>query len=387
MSPKTISILVAALAVGIVLSGSIYTVDETKQVVLTQFGQRIGKPITTPGLNFKMPFTQKANFFEKRVLEWDGPSVEMATREKVYITVDAFARWRISDPGVFFERLRDERSARSRLNDILGSESQSAVARHDLIELIRTTKGALPVNPELATPAGGNTDRSSVRIGRPAIEKMVQEASVPKLANYGIELLDFNFKRINYTSRVSEQIYARMVSEREQIAERYRSEGAGEAAKILGNRDKDLLRIESEAYKKVQEIQGEADAKATEIYARAYNASPEAQELFGFVKSMDTYKTILGPQNTLILTTESDLFRFLKSSTSTLGSSPSLERPATPASPAKPRVTAPAATPAPAPPVAPEAKPEPAAAPEPAAETPAPPAPTPAPAPATEPAP
>ena len=357
MSPKRSVLIVAALILGGFIATSLYSVSESEQVILTQFGKIIGEPITEPGLHFKMPFIQQANVFEKRILEWDGPSTEMATKEKVYLVVDAFARWRISDPKAYFTSLRDERTAQSRLNDLIGGETRSVVARHELIELVRTTKGVLPGNPELALAGTMAGNKTEVKLGRPAIEQMVVQVAAPKVKELGIELLDFRFKRLNYTSRVSAQIYSRMVSEREQIADRYRSEGAGEAAKILGSRDKELFRIESEAYKKVQEVQGEADAKATEIYAKAYNASPAAQELYAFVKTMDTYKASLGEKSTLILTTDSELFRYLKDESgvvrpdaAAVGAAPAL-RPAPPAvTPVpKPVSSAPAVAPSPPP--------------------------------------
>ncbi|MFM8379023.1 MAG: protease modulator HflC [Planctomycetia bacterium] len=306
-----------ALLAAIAIFGCAYTVDQTEQVVLTQFGRPIGEPINAStsrsgaGLHFKLPFIQTANRFEKRILEWDGPPGEMTTRDKLFVVVDTFARWRIADPLKYFQSLRDERSALSRLDDIIGSETRNVVARHDLIEVVRSDKDRKPErDAALGDAATGGLP--PIRFGREALEKEILAAAAQKVGIWGIELLDVRVKRINYKSGVIEKIYDRMMSERLQIAERFRSEGAGEAAKIEGRKEKDLRRIESEAYRKVQELQGTADAKASEIYARAYAASPQAADFYAFMKTLDTYKATLGRDSTLILTTDSDLFRLLK---------------------------------------------------------------------------
>ncbi len=306
-----------AVLAAIGLFGCAYTVDQTEQVVLTQFGRPIGEPINAAasrsgaGLHFKLPFVQTANRFEKRILEWDGPPGEMTTRDKLFVVVDTFARWRIADPLKYFQSLRDERSALSRLDDIIGSETRNVVARHDLIELVRSDKDRKPERDAALADAGAG-GLPPIRFGREALEKEILAAAMQKVGIWGIELLDVRVKRINYKSGVIEKIYDRMMSERLQIAERFRSEGAGEAAKIQGRKEKDLRRIESEAYRKVQELTGAADAKASEIYARAYTASPLAADFYAFTKTLDTYRETLGRDSTLILTTESDLFRLLK---------------------------------------------------------------------------
>jgi membrane protease subunit HflC len=304
-----------AIILFVVLSSAVYTVNEGEQVVITQFGKPVGEPIVQAGLRFKTPFIQTVNRFEKRILEWDGPSSKMPTRDKVYIVVDTFGRWRIKDPLAFFQQLRDERSALSRLDDILGSETRNVIARHDFIEAVRSTKDRKPMVDEQSLPDGRLTPMPTIIKGRALLEREVFASAAPKVASFGIELLDVRFKRINYNETVSDTIYSRMVSEREQIAERFRSEGAGEAAKIDGNRERDLFQIESEAYKKIQEIEGTADAKAIEIYAKAYDQTPVSRELFEFLKTMESYKTILSGDTNLILTTNSDLLRYLKSST------------------------------------------------------------------------
>ncbi|NCA11149.1 protease modulator HflC [bacterium] len=306
-----------ALLAAIAIFGCAYTVDQTEQVVLTQFGRPIGEPINAAtsrsgaGLHFKLPFVQTANRFEKRILEWDGPPGEMTTRDKLFVVVDTFARWRIADPLKYFQSLRDERSALSRLDDIIGSETRNVVARHDLIEVVRSDKDRKPERDAvLGDAAAGGLP--PIRFGREALEKEILAAATQKVGIWGIELLDVRVKRINYKSGVIEKIYDRMMSERLQIAERFRSEGAGEAAKIAGRKERDLRRIESEAYRTVQELQGKADAQASEIYARAYTASPQAADFYAFTKTLDTYKSTLGRDSTLILTTDSDLFKLLK---------------------------------------------------------------------------
>ncbi|WFP50584.1 protease modulator HflC [Methylomonas sp. EFPC3] len=292
-----------------------YTVNQTEQVIVTQFGKPVGPPITEPGLHFKLPLVQQINSFDKRYLAWDGPMVEMSTKDKTYVQVDTFARWRITDPMRYYLRLRDERSAQSRLEDILGSETRTAIARHELIEVVRTDKDRKPMQDEslagLASEAGIGVLRP-IRVGRVAIERDVFNAAAPKLAEFGIELLDVRFKRINYNRQVLERIHQRMISERLQIAQRFRSEGEGEAARIHGNKERDINEIESAAYKQVQEIQGAADAKAAEIYAKAYAQKPEAAEFYKFLKSMETYRAVIGGEASLVLSTNSDLFGLLK---------------------------------------------------------------------------
>lgn len=293
----------------------IYTVDETEQVIITQFGDPVGDPITDAGLKFKMPFVHKVNRFEKRILEWDGLANEMPTKDKTYIIVDTYARWRIADSLLFLQKLRDERSAQSRLSDILGSETRNTIAKNELIEVIRTTKGRkVSVSEELveADKTGSVGKLVPIRNGRGVLESEILTKSKAKLAEFGIELLDIRFKRINYNQLVSRDIFARMISERQQIAERFRSEGAGEAAKIIGNMERDLLQIQSESYKKVETIKGEADATATEIYAEAYNQSKDSATFYEFVKTMEIYPELLNRQSTVILSTDSDLFQFLK---------------------------------------------------------------------------
>jgi modulator of FtsH protease HflC len=267
---------------------------------------------------------QSANRFEKRILEWDGAAAEMTTLDKLYVVVDTFARWRIKDPLTYLQSLRDERSAISRLDDIIGSETRNVVARHALIEIVRSDKdrgaedhapGVAPAPGEGPAPGEVLGQLPPINFGRHELEREILAAAREKVDIWGIELLDVRVKRINYKPGVIEKIYDRMMSERLQIADRFRSEGAGEAAKIAGRRDRDLQEIQSGSYRKVQEIRGKADAQASEIYARAYTAGPRAAEFYGFMKTLETYRDTLGRDSTLILTTDSDLFRLLKSAT------------------------------------------------------------------------
>lgn len=306
-------VAIVAVVVLLVMSGAFYTIQMWEQVIITQFGDPVGEPVDKAGLHFKVPVIQEVNRIEKRVLEWDGEIAEMPTRDKLYILVDTFARWKIKDPLEYFRSLRDERSAQSRLDDILGSETRNAVARHDLIEIIRNTKDREPLSSEevgeFVTESSG---LGAITEGRSEIEKQILEQAKQKLSALGIELLDVRFKRVNYSREVERGIFDRMISERQQIAERFRSEGEGEAARILGNKERDLRKIESEAYKTVQETLGKADAESTSIYAAAYGNSPAAEEFYGFTKTLEAYSSILNQDSTVILSTDSELFRLLK---------------------------------------------------------------------------
>ena len=316
MTRKLRLAILAVLGIGAFVSlNSLYTVSEVEQVIITQFGKPIGDPVTTAGLQVKVPFVQDVNPIDKRILEWDGSPSDMPTKDKLYISVDLFARWRITDPLQYFLRLRDERSAQSRLDDILGSETRNAVAKHELIEIIRTTKNRVPLRDTLLTDAERELDMGvlvPIQKGRKLVEEEIFTAAADKVRVFGIELLDIRFKRINYNESVRPKIYDRMISERRQIAERFLSEGNGEAARIRGNRVRDLNKIQSEAYRQVEEIRGVADAKATEIYARAYNQSPEAVAFYEFTRTMQSYKFLIAENTTLLLSTDSDLFKFLK---------------------------------------------------------------------------
>ncbi|MBI3417566.1 MAG: protease modulator HflC [Verrucomicrobia bacterium] len=315
---RSVGLVVVAILVIVLANLCFYNVSETEQVILTQFGKPVGAPISEAGMRFKLPLIQTVSRLDKRILEWDGRPSEMPTRDKLYIVVDTFGRWRISDPAQFFTRLRDERSALSRLDDIIGSEVRNAVAKHDLIEIVRTDKNRKPSLDAVANPdAGQITQLLPITLGRTALEREVVAKAAPKLKDFGIELIDVRFMRLNYNAGVSAKIHERMISERQQIAARFRSEGEGEAAKILGGKERDLRQIESESYREVQKIKGDADARATEIYARAYSGGAEAAEFHQFLRTMDTYRKTLDKETTLILSTESDLFRYLKQASPT----------------------------------------------------------------------
>jgi membrane protease subunit HflC len=294
-----------------VVFSSAFIVSETDQVIITQFGKPVGNPISTPGIHFKIPLVQKANFFDKRFLEWDGAPNQIPTRDKRFIWVDSYARWRITDPLLFFQRLRDERGAYSRLDDILDGKTRNAIANHDLVEIVRSTNREFQASGELET--GEESEIFiTIKSGRDKITRSIIESAAPSLLELGIELLDLRFKRINYVEEVQRKIYERMITERKRIADKYRSEGQGEAAKISGDKERDLKQIRSAAYRTAQEIIGKADAEATTIYAKAYNQSNESRELYKFLKTMESYKNTLTEKDWLILSTEGDFFKYLQ---------------------------------------------------------------------------
>lgn len=298
---------VVTLALLVVLGQAVYTVSETEQVILVQFGEPVGDPVVTPGLHFKVPFIQKSNVFEKRFLEWDGNPNQVPTRDKRFIWVDTYARWRITDPLLFFQRLRDERGAQSRLDDILDGETRNAVARHDLIELVRSSNR----NPD-DVPIESEEEAAileAIERGRREVTREILETAAARTADLGIELLDLRFKRINYVEEVQQDVFARMIAERQRIAEEFRSEGQGESARIHGERERELAQIQSEAYRQAEELRGEADANATRIYADAYNRDGD---FYAFTKSLETYEATMDPETLFILGTDSELLRFLE---------------------------------------------------------------------------
>lgn len=296
------------LGLGLVGSQSIYTVQEYEQIVVTEFGRIVGKPITQPGLHFKTPFVQDLRRFDKRWLEWDGDPNEIPTKDKKYIFIDTYARWRIKNPITFYERLRDELSAQSRINDIIDGEVRNVIANHNLIEIVRQSNRELTLGDD---EDGSQVDSSEFipTLGREKLTRMVLEKAAAIISEYGIELADIQIKRINYISTVQQKVFERMISERKRIAERYRSEGQGKAAEIMGKIDRELRTIQSEAYRKAEEVRGRADARATTIYAEAYNRDPDFYE---FVKTMEAYKTIIDGNTDLVLSTDSQLLRYLE---------------------------------------------------------------------------
>jgi modulator of FtsH protease HflC len=304
---KGTAIRIAAVVLLLLLVNSaFYTVSETSQVIITQFGDPIGAPVTTPGVHVKVPIIQQVNAFDKRFLEWDGSPNQVPTKDKRFIWVDTYARWRIVDPLRFFQRLRDERGAQSRLDDILDGETRNAVARYDLIELVRSTnrrREDVPVESEEEKIILEPISRGRVRIERDILER-----AASRMGDLGIELLDIRLKRLNYVEEVQKDVFARMIAERNRIAELFRSEGEGEAARIRGERERELKRIQSEAYRSAEELRGKADAQATEIYADAHGRDPD---FYSFVKSLETYERTMDAHTVFILGTDSELLRFM----------------------------------------------------------------------------
>ncbi|GBD98337.1 modulator of FtsH protease HflC [bacterium BMS3Abin07] len=311
MKRNNIIIAVILVIAAIVIVSSAYIVNETEQVIITQFGKPIGKPVVTPGIHFKIPIIQHANFFDRRFLEWDGAPNQIPTKDKRFIWVDTYARWRIEDPLLFFQRVRDERGAQSRLDDILDGETRNAIAKHNLVEIIRSTNRA-PVIHEMMSENDSSPALQRIKYGREKITRDIIAVAAKRTRELGIELLDLRLKRVNYVEEVQKKIFERMITERNRIADKYRSEGHGEASKIIGDKERDLKKIQSEAYKKAQEITGQADAKATAIYAKAYNQSAQSREFYRFLKTMETYKTTLSEKDWLILSTKGDFFRYLQ---------------------------------------------------------------------------
>lgn len=306
--------LIVRLAIGflalIIINSSTYTVKETNQAIITQFGKPVGDPKSEPGIHFKLPFIQDAHFFEKRFLEWDGDPNQVPTKDKRFIWVDTYARWRITDPLLFFQRLRDELGAKSRLDDILDGETRTAIANHLLVEVVRSENRESAVDVE----AGGGAEAlKSIEVGREKITREILKAAAARTDDLGIELLDLRFKRINYVEEVRVKVYDRMITERRRIADQFRSEGQGEASRILGEKERELKRITSEAFKTSEEIRGKGDAEATSIYARAYNRSAETREFYRFLKTMETYEATFGRDDWLILSSDSDFYKYLKS--------------------------------------------------------------------------
>src|SRR4030043_2294376 len=292
---------------------SAFVVDEAEQAIITQFGRPVGEPIMTPGVHLKVPFIQAVHFFDKRFLEWDGAPNQIPTKDKRFIWVDTYARWRIHDPLLYFQRVRDERGAHTRLDDILDGETRNVIANNNLGEIIRTTNRKFEASEEI----GGVDDseaQARIELGREKMTRLIIEAAAPRLIALGIDLLDLRLKRINYVEEGQKKIYERMITERKRIADQFRSEGQGEAAKIIGDRERDLKKIESEAYRTAQEIGGKGDAEATTLYAAAYNQSADSRAFYRFVKTMDTYKNTLSEKDWLVLSTQGEVFKFLEHS-------------------------------------------------------------------------
>ena len=309
-STKTLLLVGAALVALLVLADAVYIVSETNQVIITQFGEPIGGAISSAGMHVKVPFIQKTNYFEKRWLEWDGEPNQIPTRDKKYIWMDTYARWRISDPLVFFQRVRDERGAQSRLDDIVDGETRNAIAKFDLIEIVRSSNRELELTEETILLETSEAI-AKIEVGREKIAQIILENASKITPQFGVDLRDVRVKRINYVDEVQQKVFDRMIAERKRIASKYRSEGDGKSAEIRGQKEKELKRIQSEAYRTAQEIKGKADAEATRIYAQAYSLDPE---FYQFLKTLETYRTSLDSETWLVLSTDSEFLKFLKSS-------------------------------------------------------------------------
>ena len=307
MNRSTIILTVVLLAALVLLNQTAYTVSETEQVIITQFGELVGDPVVTPGLHFKIPFIQLTHVFEKRFLEWDGIPNQVPTKDKRFIRVDTYARWRIADPRQFFLRVNNELGARSRLDDILDGETRNSVARHNLIELVRSTNR----NPEDVQLESEEESviLNKIERGRQEVALEILNAATGRTVDLGIEILDIRFKRINYVEEVQQDVFARMIAERQRIAQQFRSEGQGEAARIDGERERELSQIQSEAYREAEVLRGEADAEVTRVYAEAYERDAE---FYAFTKSLETYEATMDPSTVFILGTDSELLRFLR---------------------------------------------------------------------------
>jgi modulator of FtsH protease HflC len=308
-SKKIIGILAAIVVALILVFDSLFILDETQQAIVTQFGKPVGGPRMQPGLNFKAPVIHKTQYFDKRYLKWDGDPNQVPTQDKKFIHVDTYARWQITDPLQFFIRLRDERSGQSRLDDILDGETRNAVASHELLDLVRSTNRTPEVYEDYLQDLEVLED---ITVGREQIEAQVLKRANERTADLGIVILDFRFKRMNYVQEVRERVYDRMISERNRIADQFRSEGEGEARKIEGDKERDLAQIQSEAVREAEMIRGRADALATEIYASAFNRNASARELYSFLRAMEALEKSLDDKTSIILTTDNELFRFLK---------------------------------------------------------------------------
>ena len=304
-------LILATVLAALLFYLSVYTVSETNQVILVQFGRPVGGVVTAPGLHLKVPLIQVVHRFDKRWLEFDGDANEIPTKDKKYIWVDTYARWRIQDPLRFYQAVRDEHGGQSRLDDIVDGETRNAVASYDLIELVRSSNREFQLTEELAG-IGSAEAMTTITTGRQKIASQILEKAAKITPEFGIELVDVRFKRINYVETVQEKVFERMISERKRIAERSRSEGQGRAAEIRGQKERDILAATSVGYKTAQELMGAADAKAALIYARAYGKDVD---FYQFLKAMETLNSSLDSKATLILSTDSELFKYLKGDT------------------------------------------------------------------------
>jgi len=308
MKKNYIGYIVIIALLLLLVNSSIYILDETQQVIVTQFGKPVGQPRTEPGLHFKTPFIHKVQYFDKRFLEWDGDRNQVPTKDKKFIFVDTYARWEITDPLQFFIRLRDERSAQSRLDDILDGETRNAIASNELLDIVRSTNREPEITEDFMEEIEVLED---IAVGRSAIEKIILEKANERTTDLGVRILDFRFKRMNYVDEVRDRVFDRMISERNRIADQFRSEGQGEARKIEGNKERDLAQIQSEAFREAEEIKGRADAEATRIYAAAYNRNRQSVDLYKFLRTMESFEKSMDEKTSLIISTNSEFFKYL----------------------------------------------------------------------------
>jgi membrane protease subunit HflC len=312
VKPQTRNTLfvVGAVLLLFVLLDAVYIVTETNQVIITQFGEPIGGAVTKPGVHLKIPFIQKTNFFEKRWLEWDSDPTQIPTRDKKYIWVETYCRWRISDPLVYFQRVGDERGAQSRLDDIVDGVTRNMIAKYDLIEIVRSSNRAFEISED-ASVLDISEVATKIQTGREKISHIILAEADKITPQFGVEIRDVRIKRVNYVDEVQRKVFDRMIAERQRIASKYRSEGDGKSAEIRGQKERELKKIQSEAYRKAQEIKGKADAESTKVYALAYNLDPE---FYQFMKSLDSYKTSLTKETYIFLSTDSEFLKYLKDS-------------------------------------------------------------------------
>ncbi|MDP2040771.1 MAG: protease modulator HflC [Algoriphagus sp.] len=309
MRKRKTGLIVIGVILTLLIFNSYFILDETEQAIVTQFGKPVGEPRTSPGINFKTPFLHKVQFFDKRYLEWDGDKNQVPTKDKKFIFVDTYARWEITNPLQFFIRLRDERSAQSRLDDILDGETRNAIASHDLLEIVRSTNR----DPEITEDFMEELEiLQDITVGRDMIEKIVLEKANQRTTDLGVRILDFRFKRMNYVDEVRDRVYDRMISERNRIADQFRSEGQGQARVIEGNKERDLAKIQSEAFREAEEIKGRADAEATDIYASAYNKNRTSIDLYKFLRTMESFEKSMDENTSIVLSTDSEFFKYLR---------------------------------------------------------------------------
>ncbi|MFT6796439.1 MAG: membrane protease subunit HflC [Maribacter sp.] len=308
MKTKSILISVSVLIFLIGLNSSVFIVQEKDQVVITQFGKPVGEAITEPGMYFKVPLIQDANYFEKRVMEWNGDPNQVPTKDKKFIFVDTYARWQITDPLQFFKRLTNERNAQSRIDDILDGDTRDFIANNDIEEAVRTSNRV----PESSDTEIIGDSLAKIYVGRDSIQQMILESANTQAVELGIRILDFRFKRINYVQEVQNQVYERMKSERFRIADKFRSEGQGEASRINGEKERELKNIQSIAFRDAEMIKGKADASAASIYANAYDRSSQSRSLYSFLKSMETFEKTFDGKTSIFISTDSELYQYLK---------------------------------------------------------------------------